>query len=169
MDNSGTTIKMCEKAEEIQSLRSAVFESQTRDSSDYESNFEKFLGDWFWCIGEGGKAGIEILKYDNDEDRYMLGGYGDKWRKIIWLPRQDQLQEMIEKHLWQLNFDFIRWLCDEPYDGHIRHKHLDYTSMEQLWLAFVMRECYNKVWSTEKEEWVSQSRSFAPNVKKKEL
>jgi len=26
-------------------------------------------------------------------------------------------------------------------------------SMEQLWLAFVMKELHNKVWNSEKEMW----------------
>lgn len=65
------------------------------------------------------------------------------------LECQDQLQEMLGELLWQLNFKFIDWLCDTPYDGHIRHCHLNFTSMEQLWLAFVMKEKYNKVWDGE--------------------
>jgi hypothetical protein len=27
-------------------------------------------------------------------------------------------------------------------------------SMEQLWLSFLMREKYGKVWDAEKEEWI---------------
>lgn len=62
----------------------------------------------------------------------------------IWLPRQDQLQEMLsikdvplQSVAWVgyllclLQYDFARWT----------------TSMEQLWLAFVMKEKYNKVWN----------------------
>lgn len=34
---------------------------------------------------------------------------------------------------------------------------IDYNlvGFEQLWLAFVMKERYNKIWSTEKLDWVS--------------
>ncbi len=70
-----------------------------------------------------------------------------------WLPRQDQLQEMVGEPLWQLNFRFIDWLRDKPYDGHINHSHLDFKSMEQLWLAFYMSEKHSRVWE---DKWVKR-------------
>lgn len=87
-------------------------------------------------------------------------GYG------VWLPTQSQLQRMVDKPYQSSNLE-MQNIC--------RHAQLrtmfssmgeflktidqhTLTSMEQLWLAFVMKERYNKVWSTEKEEWVSQSR-----------
>ena len=69
---------------------------------------------------------------------------------LVYLPRQDQLQEMIDEPLWQLNFRFIDWLCDIPFDGHIRHLHLCFKSMEQLWLSFVMKEKFGKMWDGER-------------------
>lgn len=66
------------------------------------------------------------------------------------LERQDQLQEMVSEH-FKAGLD----LCN-LYTWYIRNRPHDagqeWNSMEQLWLAFVMKEKYNKVWNG--EEWV---------------
>jgi len=85
--------------------------------------------------------------------------------KFIWLPTQDQLQEMVDKYnlrnkiigfygtcvgsmIHWTGFNFI--LFDNMAGG---EPLLDkFTSMEQLWLAFVMQEKYNKTWDSEK--WI---------------
>ena len=86
-------------------------------------------------------------------------------RKIIWLPRQDQLQEMVEisdisikskcHRLLQAFERFCLYtLCysmGEVTEESSATRKL--TSMEQLWLAFVMKELYNKVW--EDNDWRS--------------
>ncbi len=62
----------------------------------------------------------------------------------IWLPRQDQLQEMIKEKLPPRDsfilFEFVEFVRN------LDSKHYE-DSMEQLWLAFVMKEKYNKVWN----------------------
>ena len=74
--------------------------------------------------------------------------------KLIWLPRQDQLQEMVSDRLLGL-----QTVCAVLHDFSITEgEGLQFTmndgSMEQLWLAFVMHEKFNKVWDDKKEEWV---------------
>ncbi len=57
------------------------------------------------------------------------------------LERQDQLQEMVDGGFTHQTFErFYRW-----YHSGITNL----ASMEQLWLAFVMKEKHNKVWSGE--------------------
>jgi len=101
----------------------------------------------------------------------MLGGdyhyseLDDDHPGTIWLPRQDQLQEMVFGEFYKLggeerpsgidemlgafqDFCFVNkcpleWPWNEPN-----------LSMEQLWLAFVMHERFGKRWNTEKGEWV---------------
>ncbi len=66
----------------------------------------------------------------------------------VWLPRQDQLQEIVvsESKNWEGVFgDFLYFYQDVDMRN--------IKSMEQLWLAFVMKEKYNKVWDDNKEEW----------------
>jgi len=121
--------KMFEKAEEIQEGKRLWLD-----------------GDCFYD-SETGKVDL-FCEGCNDE-----WGYFDKGVGAIWLPRQDQLQEMVEttETLPELIVQdklahFCMWV---KYQCHI-----PLTSMEQLWLAFVMKEKYNKTWDG--EEWLIQ-------------
>jgi len=67
---------------------------------------------------------------------------------LIWLPRQDQLQEMIE---WKKIF--IVKEGKEYQQRSLGDILLRANSMEQLWLAFVMKEKFNKRWDNKK--WVT--------------
>ena len=75
----------------------------------------------------------------------------------IWLPRQDQLQEMIGLYGYKFSF----WQSYHPekpkelyWEGEraIGQWCIRALSMEQLWLAFYMSENHNKVWSGTKWE-----------------
>ena len=68
-------------------------------------------------------------------------------KPAIWLPRFDQLQEMLDTEEIEPNlipydklFHFTSW---------VRVEDVPFTSMEQLWLAFIMKEKFNKVWDGE--------------------
>ena len=72
----------------------------------------------------------------------------------FWLPRQDQLQRMI--HLFEKDGEGCRWLVHK-FKKFLEESDLEYVytiegSMEQLWLAFVMYENYQKVWKGNKWE-----------------
>lgn len=122
MDTSETYIKMSD-CPEIQSVRGEV---------------------WI-TFGEGILYSYEDVYYK------CLTKDGNGWH-LIWLPRQDQLQEMVRasySNLDEFVYLFWGWIttkCPE--------KILGLTSMEQLWLAFVMKEKFNKVWNG--EEWAIQ-------------
>ena len=119
MDNSETFIKMCEKAVEIQIINPCKLHV-----------FEE--GNYYANNGE-----VSIAQYDSHDD------------EGIWLPRQDQLQEMLiepkitgDYHpIWKLAVGVAKFVDSE----------FQADSMEQLWLAFVMKEKYNKVWNG--EDW----------------
>jgi len=65
---------------------------------------------------------------------------------FIWLPTQEQLQEMIKKrHIYYLIKDFQIFQVKYTVGLHIN-------DMNELWLAFVMKEKYHKIWTGEK--WV---------------
>ena len=131
MDTTEAYIKMCEKADEIQSIA----EIPTHDSG------------FFWC-----KAHDILMDYCD-------GGYlfckmaSCRSDKYTWLPRQDQLQNMVifpdhpYYQIGRFNVTIDEW-CDKNYLA-------SGASMEQLWLAFVMKEKYNKVWNG--EEWIKAS------------
>ena len=72
---------------------------------------------------------------------------GDWWHLNTWLPRQDQLQEIvftfdrINPIHFDTLFEFVHYIETVGY-GDLVHIY----SMEQLWLAFVMKEKWGKVW-----------------------
>jgi len=76
-----------------------------------------------------------------------------KLEDVVWLPRQDQLENIIFEYLIKGNnmYSIFSLLLDFV-DYANRLTELD--SMEQLWLAFVMKEKYNKNWNG--EDWVEK-------------
>jgi len=73
---------------------------------------------------------------------------------VIWLPTQEQLQKMVKRQTPQmLVSDFATFEWGRFYRIHEKPYYMEFTSMNQLWLAFVMWEKYKKVWNEDKEEW----------------
>ena len=127
---SQTYVKMCESAKEIQAHRG-------RD--EIQSGSYRFVeGEIQIAIGH--VTGISVAKVP-----YATNN-------TIWLPRQDQLQEMIGNFETCKNALFSAGYNDNEYSEYwdMPNKYWNkFTSMEQLWLAFVMREKYNKMWDGE--------------------
>ena len=107
--------------------------------------------------------------YDVHDYTFQVEGNDLLW----WLPRQDQLQEMVgQPNLAYLLLDFRKFTSPDEYCLHGKSREAgfynqDYckictnkrikafktfTSMEQLWLAFVMNEKFGKVWDGDK--WI---------------
>jgi len=82
-------------------------------------------------------------------DRYYNDG-----DKVVWLPHQEDLQAMVMHTFLEPRTPFILlegfyyWASDTDCD--------QFTSMEQLLLAFVMESLYSKVWSN--DAWVKESK-----------
>ncbi len=134
MDTSETYIKMCEKSVEI-----------TSEHTLFEGDFYYWDN---WRLGHPLLPNqVEIgVDYHNWSGRVILKG-----GRYIWLPRQDQLQEIIATHrntnyTVRIIHEFVFWL-DDTKIGYYEN-----LSMEQLWLIFVMKEKYNKVWDG--EDWI---------------
>ena len=132
MDTSETYIKMCEKAEEIQSLRvtPVVFKLDSPNIT--------IMGDDVFHIVWGTINNLQI-------------------HGRVWLPRQDQLQEILGVKLPANALFAISEWCKKM--NYLEHQKIGETiasscpffSMEKLWLAFCMSEKYNKTWDG--EEW----------------
>lgn len=79
---------------------------------------------------------------------------------LIWekgqLYRQDELQEMVvnkDYNVWGLECAFYAWGGGTvPLQKFING--LSFSSMEQLWLAFVMKEKFNKIWNG--KNWIKE-------------
>ena len=73
-----------------------------------------------------------------------------------WLPRQDQLQEMVSERLKKIRIGIDWYFGDQwrmiYYDDPLKHYVIHGGTFEQLWLAFVMKEKFNKIWDGSKWE-----------------
>lgn len=167
MDTSEQYIKLCERAEEIQKLRQWRYYDNDLLRETREGNFEE--GDYIWV-----DSGIYLIGGDcyevQEYSRYGLEiasagyceGYGFNVKKVIWLPRQDELQEMVDEgNVLELLSAFDCFIYTDfkiaPQNNLIQRRFWNlyvtqFTSMEQLWLAFVMKEKYNKTW--ENGKWI---------------
>jgi hypothetical protein len=122
MDTGPEYIKMCEKAEEIQE-----YKAYNPMSFYYHKNLK----------------GSEVC-----EGRNLIS-----IATSVWLPRQDQLQEIFLNGLGPIHSTDLAGMFGKFADRlHKSEQFLRDYSMEQLWLAFVMKEKYNKVWDG--EDWV---------------
>jgi hypothetical protein len=167
MDTSKEYVKLCEKATEIQALRPLR-------SPIEESAWEE--GDYLWAVKKPRWKGDLV-----DEDEiFIVGGdcvipqrtseglelstagyaEGDSTpcKNIIWLPLQDQLQEMVAFEPFQIHKEYnlhsFIWFCEWGYGANITVKQPKdiNSSLEQLWLSFVMKVKYGKNWNG--EDWI---------------
>lgn len=125
MDTSETYIKMCREAKEIQNYYHCNLKGKRGMRGDY--------GDFVFPIAYGSVIVISENHYGGEE---------------IWLPRQDQLQEMLIDELnnfRHISYLFSSWLSAECWQSY----QSTLMSFEQLWLAFVMLKKYNKGWINE--------------------
>ncbi len=129
MDCSDQYVRMSQKAEEMQKL---------------------------WSPAEGDVFGDElchvsvvnsmILEHLNKSMKEGEGG------KYTWLPRQDQLQDIVLS-MFERN---CYWMFEECYK-HLQLPHpTKPESMEQIWLLFVMKEKFGKIWDG--ENWIEGNK-----------
>ena len=82
----------------------------------------------------------------------FLGGE----KRPTWLPRQDQIQEMLIKEKFG-DFDAHWNMCiDIPVQFVARNLNLELSSMEQIWLSCYMLSIHQKIWSSKEEKWVKK-------------
>ena len=134
MDTSETYIEQCEKATKLQK-------------------------EWKPKFGDRIKEGFISRIYINGDIGFVTtGGEGRISRELaICIFSQDQLQEMVLKignHPWSLFWDIEDWLSKIAGDSYeyINVNKIPFTSMEQLWLAFVMSELYSRRWDG--NDWI---------------
>ena len=146
-------IKMCKEAKEIQ------------------KDWKPKVGDY--CVCSRGMIGVltsnkkQKVTYPDGNTGYAYVGVrledGALWssRKPVWLPTQEQLQEIVTTNSassykdYELIEDFHLWFSDSFERLHFRPA-VDDWAMSQFWLAYVMYKNYNKVWHYHKEKWVKR-------------
>ena len=142
MKKDNIYIKMCKKAREIQKL------AKVED------------GSWFFCEckdiknyphGYGLNLGSES-DADNGNEK-LIDSSTDTW-----LPSQEQLQEIYGEDLFKICTSFSEF-CMSSYvmkstkqPGSKPLAMYVFKNTNQLWLAFVMKEKFNKIWKD--KEWI---------------
>lgn len=141
MDKSKEYIFLCEMAKEIQDL------------------WKPKEGDCFDSRGNTEYHGVRVLKITHN---FKIQRVPKKKWNHIWLPRQDQLQDMLkEKYdMFNLLVTFYDWVRGQTILNKYKEKET-YPTMEQLWLAFVMKEKYNRIWN--KKEWEKENTNAKTN------
>lgn len=135
---------------EIQEQRQWEYYNQDLGKTTRKGNFE--YGDYYLLDGELHVLGHTIYPPSetkvHGKDQSMVGydeGDGGRFDKLIWLPTQSDLQGM-------LNRSNDRFLLVSDFQHWVSENYADYYSMEQLWIAFVMKEKWNKDWDGERWE-----------------
>ena len=138
MDTTPENIEMCRQAGEIQALHNSI------EDGDY----------YYWSVDEeihiSFTVQYEAYSVHHPEQWDYLSG-----REIVWLPSQDQLQDMIGTYQEAYTLmDFwkkkpLYFIGEKPY-----YPFNVISSAEMLWLAFVMHEKYGKSWGG--SEWVEK-------------
>ena len=141
MDTSKEYIEMCEKGFDDLILLVQVVGSGTIFKRSDKDDLYIVIAEYEIDYAE------KLYSYDyvNIKTGVRFSGYMLEDGFVIW--HQDQLQEMI----WQGLDEYEYWI-KKLYDF-ILDLPFILMSMEQLWLAFVMKEKYNKVW--DRKDWVS--------------
>uniref|UniRef100_A0A6M3JRW3 Uncharacterized protein n=2 Tax=viral metagenome TaxID=1070528 RepID=A0A6M3JRW3_9ZZZZ len=158
MDITAEYIKKCEKSEEIQAIYFQSLDEHLKllPSFVFDKRFGR-VGINVWAppvlqVILQIKCPAVFLSIERDKPLNIEVPEEDSaWSEsCIWLPRQDQLQKMVKRGEGRLRF----WVLSDLFSFLITST-TEYIAklmtMEQLWLAFVMKEKFNKVWDG--EEW----------------
>lgn len=163
MDRSKEYIKMCGQAKEIQNkfrLESPGSPTKFQGSMFYLCKISsilisQYLRSGFYIITRKYKCWASLI--DGYHEICIEGLLRDFSEDVIWLPRQDQLQDILinNDNFTYLVDDFQIWVYQQQgfiYDILSGREEKLFKSMEQLWLGFIMKENYNKVWNG--EDWI---------------
>lgn len=141
MDKTIEYIKMCDKATELHKQ----CQYETDDWFSQVTGYSQIDGSKMYELHVRLKCNISFAEEGTD-----------KYRPFIWLPRQNQLQKMIGSFNSE-DFENVpvyacpKYMVEDLFEFAQDDCKMGLTSMEQLWLAFVMKEKFNKTWDG--EDW----------------
>lgn len=140
------------------------------DCPEIQETWKLKQGDWtaFPMTGV-----ISIKHIDEDDDYYSPKKVKTIKRYNTWLPRQDQIQEMVGTYHNDKSGRCFCWVCtmgrfngfleehiNQEFEQEIecfnKQKDFQVFSMEQLWLAFYMYEKHKKTWDG--KEWIKEEK-----------
>lgn len=118
-----------------------------QESPSYGLSYNR--GKWIAYNGQLPKS----VHYTRDITEYI--------KDVIWLPKQDQLQDMINTNFMETQVTFYTFLMNRTIWKDVTLTFLIdrvnkyggiFKSLGQLWLAFVMKEKFNKTWNG--NDWI---------------
>lgn len=144
MDTSHKYIEMCSRAVEIQEIRKIKF----------------INGDMHYRPIYGVVLTLEISWLEDQEDPYdnyqrctfLANDY--KCNDSVWLPRQDQLQEIIFEEYLVKNIQIVHESFSLFLSTLSLPKLNSIDSFEKYWLMYVMQRKFNKIWDDNKKDWI---------------
>ena len=146
--NDETYIKMCDCVEiQEQRPRRVVYD---REYNKYESHS-------FFVIRGDAKPSCKCGKYGRDWfGEIVCDRCGTTIEPLIWLPTQAQLQEMVSGQFFTYEGSDEAKMPNPAGMIHcfseFYNERYEYASYETAWLAFVMKELHNKIWTG--EAWI---------------
>lgn len=153
MDTTNRYAVMCLQAGEIQ----AMWQPQQCDFFIDRADCEENIG---FCTPAAGMIQVVNFYYDESAGERFEEERREVKDQSIWLPRQDQLQVFIEPDREKVH-NVLPRVLEALYFDYSAHATVSapslFYSMEQLWLAFVMRERFGKVWN--EETWIAERKS----------
>ena len=144
-----------------------------KEAKEIQKDWKPEVGDY--CICGRGMIGVltsnkkQKVTYPDGNTGYAYVGVrledGAPWssRKPIWLPTQEQLQEILWQYLrrkWDVDdsckFGVFLVAVNNYVDNFGMSIVNAFTSCQELWLDLVMSKKYNKIWWHGKEKWVKR-------------
>ena len=140
--------------------KSAEYISMCENSTEVQQQWKPKHGDVY--VDPAGRMTCWISNVDNGKK--VKGGFGIqsgngvvRLTKYVWLPRLNQLIEMAQtpgKRYELTTQDFFDWV-KTPYQSSPDRPNQLFSSLEQLWLAYIMKQKFGSLWNGSK--WVSGS------------
>ena len=97
-------------------------------------------------------SGSRSIVRDRDKLAFGIPGYFEYRSNYIWLPLQENIQEMLLEATgvpWEW-FSLVEAMV--MWAGNRKHRIYASMNLDELWLCYYMRECHKKTWS--KTGWV---------------
>ena len=93
-------------------------------------------------------GGVNIAQSDPNGNFFINLNHSE----YIWLPRQDQLQGLLEDNFSNRTPIALIQKFEKFTNGLINEDKVKY-DMNQLWLCYLMFDRYRKAWDSSKNEW----------------
>jgi hypothetical protein len=149
------------------------YKLMSKEALEIQDNYNPKIGDYIYLLD----------KSENPERYFIISDFWPTSIKLIdlnnlqyinrnrnhllvWIPKQDQLQQiyanwsldgnLIKASNWYIVVldDFQDWVLNDNSNNKFGDNYiLQFISLEQLWLAFVMLMVYNKTWDNKVNKW----------------